>query len=146
MLETTSSLHDFALRDKTLSPTKIVLLYACIGIGWILFSDTATAWFIKDIHQFEKVAIWKGISFIILTSGMLFLLIRNYAQQLHFSQEIFHQAELEITKLAHYDKETGLPNHNLLLDRLNQVIAARNSKRFTAAPPRGLPQLPAGSM
>lgn len=33
------------------------------------------------------------------------------------------RAEEEAKKLAHFDPETGLPNHNLLLDRLNQIIA-----------------------
>jgi diguanylate cyclase (GGDEF)-like protein len=63
----------------------------------------------------------------------MYLLIRNYARQLSTSQETFHLAEQEIKKLAYYDRETGLPNHNLLLDRLNQVIAFNSRKQNNTA-------------
>ncbi len=91
------------------------------------------AWFVTDLHQFEYIAIMKGILFIIATAGLLHLLIRHYARQLRSSQETFHLAEQEIKKLAYYDRETGLPNHNLLLDRLNQVIAFNSRKRKNTA-------------
>ena len=120
-------------RDQKLSPARIVLLYAAFGIVWILCSDTVTGWFIKDVSLFESVAMLKGILFIIATAGFLYLLIRDYAGQLHSSQETFHRAEQEIKKLAYYDRETGLPNHNLLLDRLNQVIAFNSRKRKNTA-------------
>ncbi len=126
MSEITSSVS-FSF-DKKLSPAGIVLLYSCAGIGWILFSDAATAWFVTDLNQFEHIAIFKGILFVIITAGLLHLLIRHYALQLRSSQETFHQAEQEIKQLAYYDRETGLPNHNLLLDRLNQVIAFNSRK------------------
>src|SRR5450631_910588 len=114
--------------EKKLSPGRIVLLYSCVGIVWVLLSDTATAWFVVNQKQFEHIALLKGILFVITTAGLLYLLIRNYAQQLRSTRDTFHQAEQEIKKLAYYDRETGLPNHNLLLDRLNQVIAF-NSRR-----------------
>ena len=131
MLATTDKV--FFVPYNKLSPVRIVLLYLCVGILWILFSDTATAWFIRDRHQFEHVAILKGILFVIATAGLLHLLIRHYARQLRSSRETFHLAEQEIKMLAYYDPETGLPNHNLLLDRLNQVIAFNGRKRKNTA-------------
>ncbi len=128
----TTSRVFFSLEQK-LSPARIVLLYAVIGVGWILFSDTATAWLVKDLRQFEHLAMLKGILFILVSAGLLHLLIRYYAGQLRTSQETFHQAEQEVKKLAYYDRETGLPNHNLLLDRLNQVIAFNSRKRNNTA-------------
>jgi diguanylate cyclase (GGDEF)-like protein len=123
----------FSAPYKNLSPARIVLLYLCAGAGWILCSDYATAWLVKDLHQYEHVAILKGILFIIATAVLLYLLIRYFAQQLRSSQETFHLAEQEIKKLAYYDRETGLPNHNLLLDRLNQVIAFNSRKSRNTA-------------
>lgn len=123
----------FSAPYNNLSPARIVLFYLCVGIVWILFSDTATAWLAKDLHQFEHIGILKGVSFIVATAGLLYLLIRYYAQQLRSSQETFHIAEQEIKKLAYYDRETGLPNHNLLLDRLNQVIAFNSRKSKNTA-------------
>jgi diguanylate cyclase (GGDEF)-like protein len=125
--------HDVSQFDQNLSPAKIVLLYSFIGIVWIVFSDTLASWLVKDVSQFSHIGILKEILFIITTAGLLYLLIRNYAKQLHTSQETFHLAEQEVKKLAYYDRETGLPNHNLLLDRLNQVIAFNSRKRNNTA-------------
>lgn len=119
--------------DRNLSPARIVLLYAFIGIVWIVFSDTLTSWLVTDVHQFDNIGILKGILFIIATAGLLYLLIRDYAAQLRSSQKTSHQAEQEVKKLAYYDRETSLPNHNLLLDRLNQVIAFNSRKQNNTA-------------
>jgi diguanylate cyclase (GGDEF)-like protein len=116
-----------------LSPARIVLGYSVVGIGWILSSDFAAANLVQDLHRYEHVAVLKGVLFVIATGGLLYLLIRYYAGQLNSSQETFHQAEQEIKQLAYYDRETGLPNHNLLLDRLNQVIAFNSRKRKNTA-------------
>jgi diguanylate cyclase (GGDEF)-like protein len=125
--------RDFFLLEQKLSPARIVLLYVFVGVAWILLSDTAMAWFVKDLNMFENLAKLKGILFILASAGLLHLLIRYYAHQLSSSQETFHQAEQEIKNLAYYDRETALPNHNLLLDRLNQVIAFNDRKRKNTA-------------
>ena len=125
--------HDVHPPDQNLSPFRIVLLYAFIGIAWVVLSDTVASWFVTDVHQFGHIGILKGALFIIATAALLYLLIRNYAAQLRSSQQTFHLAEQEVKKLAYYDVETGLPNHNLLLDRLNQVIAFNSRKRNNTA-------------
>jgi len=124
------------VRDVTaskFSPAKIGLLYATAGIGWILFSDSLVGRIVTDQLQFEHVAILKGILFILTTAGLLYLLLRRNAKNLRSSEETFLQAEQEIKKLAYYDRETGLPNHNLLQDRLNQVIALNSRKKNSTA-------------
>lgn len=118
---------------KKLSPAKIVQIYALIGMVWIFLSDHVAAWLINDFHQFEQVGTIKGIMFILVTAGFLHLLISYYVQQLLSSQKNSHLAEQEIKRLAYYDRETGLPNHNLLLDRLNQVIAFNSRKEKKTA-------------
>ncbi|MHB8057401.1 MAG: EAL domain-containing protein [Desulfuromonadaceae bacterium] len=123
----------FSAPYKNLSPVRIALLYAGVGIGWILLSDFAIIKFVKNLHQLEHAASLKGILFVIATAALLYFLIHNYAQQLLSSQKTFHLAEQEIKKLAYYDRETGLPNHNLLLDRLNQIIAFNSRKRKNTA-------------
>ena len=123
----------FSAPKTTLSPVRIALLYSVAGIVLILFSDTANAWFVEDIHQFKHVATMKGILFVIATAGLLYLMIRSYTRQFRPLQETYHLAEQEIKKLAYYDSETGLPNYNLLLDRLNQVIAFNSRKQKNTA-------------
>lgn len=128
-----SMLRGFFHNADQLSPGRIVLPYALIGTVWILFSDSATAWFVSDVALFERIAMAKGILYIISTSGLLYLLISFYARQLCATRDTCLKAEQEIKKLAYYDSETGLPNHNLLLDRLNQVIAFNGRKRKSTA-------------
>lgn len=125
--------NDSAAPDDRLSPVRIVLSYSLAGIVWILFSDAATAWLVRDLHRLEHIAMLKGVAFIATTAALLYLLIRSYARRLQSSQATFRLAEQEIKQLAYYDRETGLPNHNLLLDRLNQVIAFNNRKRKNTA-------------
>ncbi|MEI6209456.1 MAG: EAL domain-containing protein [Desulfuromonadales bacterium] len=114
---------------KKLSPVRIALYYSFFGIVWIVLTDTATARFALNLEQFGQIASFKGILFIIATGGFLHLMIRHYARQLHSSEETFHLAEQELNKLAYYDRETGLPNLNLLLDRLRQVISFNSRKK-----------------
>ena len=123
----------FSAPYDNLSPARIILVYVSAGIGWILFSDRAAGMLVADLQQFEHIAVLKGILFIVATAGLLHLLIRHYAAQLRSSQETFHRAEQEIKKLAYYDRETGLPNHNLLIDRLHQVIAFNSRKNKNTA-------------
>jgi len=123
----------FSAPYNNLSPARIMLLYLSVGIGWIVFSDAATARLVRDQHQFEQIAVMKGVLFVIATAALLHLLICHYAQQLRSSQETFYLAEQEIKKMAYYDHGTGLPNHNLLLDRLNQVIAFNSRKSKNTA-------------
>lgn len=127
------AISDVSPSDQNLSPARIVLLYSCIGIAWVVFSDSLTSWFVKDVSQFIYVGMVKGGLLILTTAGVLYLLIRKYTRQLDISRETFHLAEQEVKKLAYYDRETGLPNHNLLLDRLNQVIAFNSRKRKNTA-------------
>ena len=113
-----------------LTPGRIVCLYGFLGIAWILFSDMAVAWFIHDIHQYERAGIVKGIFFVITTAVAMYFLIRHFARQLTTSQQTMRHAEQQIEQLSHYDLETGLPNGHLLLDRLGQTIAYCSRKKI----------------
>jgi diguanylate cyclase (GGDEF)-like protein len=116
-----------------LSPTKTAFLYSCVGIVLLVLSETVTACFVKDPRQLEYSAVFKGILFISVSAVLLYLVIRSFTQQLSSSQKISFLADQEIKKLAHFDTETGLPNQNLLMDRLNQVIAFNSRKRESTA-------------
>jgi len=112
-------------------------VYAFFGIFWIFLSDTALAWFSADVHSFKQYALLKGSLFILCTSGLIFLLIKRYQQEAiqcrQTCQSSQLQAKNEIEQLIHYDRETGLPNQNLLMDRLNQIIALNSRERRKSA-------------
>jgi diguanylate cyclase (GGDEF)-like protein len=100
-----------------------------VGIVWVMFSDTATAWLANDLRQFKYGAIIAGISFVVVTSGFLHLLIHFYTRQLRSSRKSSVIAEKKIERLQYYDDETGLPNINMLLERLNQTLALNSRKQ-----------------
>jgi len=116
-----------------LNPFRIVLLYTIVGMSWILASDWVTAKFSNNLQQFELYASLKGVLFIFSSAGLLHLIIHYYRCQLVSSYKTFEEAEKEINKLSYYDSETGLPNHHLLRDRLDQVIAFNSRKQKTTA-------------
>jgi len=117
----------------TFSPARIMLLYVFFGSVWILFSDSLLGLFVKNLQQYEYLGILKGLLFILVTAVLLYYLTSRRATQLSLSRETFHSAEQRIQKLAYYDSETGLPNFELLLDRLNQALALCNRNKSSTA-------------
>ncbi len=115
--------------DRKLSPVKIALLYAVLVFVWLLYSDAAFTLISKDLIEFSYFTFVKAAIFIFISACFLYRLINHYNKLLTSSKKTFKQAEGEIKKLAYYDRETGLPNHNLLMDRLNQAIAFNSRKR-----------------
>ncbi len=59
------------------SPPRIVATYAVLSISWIAFSDRALEALVTDPHQRQLAQTVKGVAFIVLTSALLFLLIRR---------------------------------------------------------------------
>ena len=61
--------------------SKIVVIYALCGSLWIYSSDTILGWLAQDPAILTRVAIYKGIVFIALTSLLLFVLINRFLRQ-----------------------------------------------------------------
>jgi len=59
------------------SPPRIVAIYAVLGIAWIAFSDRALELLVADPGVRDAVQTVKGIIFVAVTSGVLYLLIRR---------------------------------------------------------------------
>ena len=60
-----------------LSTLKIVLVYFVFALMWILFSDALLEYFVQDTMKLTKMQTYKGIFFILVTSLLLFTLIRS---------------------------------------------------------------------
>jgi diguanylate cyclase (GGDEF)-like protein len=122
-----------ASTQRITTPFKIAAWYFAFGVTWVLLSDSLTGHFTKSLENFESVEKLKGIAFVAISASFLYAILRSYLLRLQKSQETFQHAELEIKKLSYYDHETGLPNHNLLIDRFNQVIALNSRSRSATA-------------
>lgn len=68
--------------NEFLERIRIVAIYALFGSLWICLSDTVVGWLIHDPLLITRLSMYKGILFIILTSGLLYFLIVRYLSRL----------------------------------------------------------------
>ncbi|HRJ49805.1 MAG TPA: PAS domain S-box protein, partial [Phycisphaerales bacterium] len=55
---------------------RTALLFAIVGVLWILFSDKLVAFFVTDPHEITRVQIFKGWFFVTVTSVFLYFMLR----------------------------------------------------------------------
>ncbi|HEX9078224.1 MAG TPA: ATP-binding protein [Desulfuromonadaceae bacterium] len=80
-------------------PGRIVAVYAAISCLWILFSDRVLDAMVKDPHLMARIEILKGWLFILVTSLLLFFLIRRYVSRLRHADETHTEAERRFREL-----------------------------------------------
>ena len=80
--------------------SKIVLIYVLVGGMWILFSDMLLRWITADADLTERIAIFKGLFFVVATGGMLFLLIRKWFARVGQSDAKLQASEERYQQLA----------------------------------------------
>ncbi|MGB4659834.1 MAG: bifunctional diguanylate cyclase/phosphodiesterase [Mobilitalea sp.] len=80
----------------------ISLLYAAFGMIWIQLSDTAVAAIYPDINEYQDFQTYKGLFYILVTTIVLYFLIRNRIKRL---KNQMNKTELTYEKLcvAHAD-------------------------------------------
>ena len=105
-----------------------------IGIG-AGANETDVVWIFEDVtqrHEAEAALIAARDE---LESRVLARTAELATANSQLQEEIFErmQAEQRIWHLAHHDSLTGLPNRALLLDRLNQALAAAERYRHRVA-------------
>ena len=59
-----------------ISPLKIVFIYTIFATLWILFSDHVVEYFVSDISLTTALQTYKGLFFILITSSILYWLIK----------------------------------------------------------------------
>jgi len=79
--------------NKHIEIIKVVIIYALFGSAWIYFSDTFLGYFAQDDSIITKVAILKGLLFILVTSVLLYLLIARLSTRINRSTQALRQSE-----------------------------------------------------
>ena len=79
--------------NKHQETCKIVIVYALLGCTWIYFSDTALDWLVRDPEIMTKIAIFKGLLFIVCTSILLFFLIARLTDKIKQSTTALLESE-----------------------------------------------------
>jgi PAS domain S-box-containing protein len=74
-------------RFFALAPLKICLIYFVFGILWIIFSDQLFLSFAMPQEDLILISSIKGILFIVVTTVLLFLLIRHFTHRLQEKNE-----------------------------------------------------------
>lgn len=72
---------------------RIVFIYAVFGGMWIFFSDTVLNVLVKDPGFMTKIAIYKGLLFVIATSFLLFFLLARLTHKKNQSTDALRKSE-----------------------------------------------------
>jgi PAS domain S-box-containing protein len=72
-------------RVFSLSTLKITLIYLVIGTVWILLSDKIVLNISEDKFQLKQLQNFKGLIYVFLTSGVLFMLIHRFKKEIEDS-------------------------------------------------------------
>ncbi len=85
--------------------TKVALIYFLFSVIWILVTDFLLLTLLEDIERFWLYSSGKGILFITVSAGLIYLLIRR---EIH----LLHTAQQSISHLETHDPLTSLYNRS----------------------------------
>ena len=85
---------------------KIVIIYALFGCVYIYLSDTVLNWLVRDPETLTKIAIFKGLLFIIFTSALLFFLISRLSDKIKQSTKALRESEERLQYLVKNASDT----------------------------------------
>lgn len=85
------------MRRISVSPWRIVLIYALFATLWIFFSDHAVEYFVDNVTVFATLSTYKGFFFVLITSLLLYGLIKAKILQIISMQKKIkeHEQRLE---------------------------------------------------
>ncbi len=100
---------------------RIVGIYFLFALIWILFSDAILAYFIDDINVLNSFQTYKGTFFILITSALLYSLIRSHLTMLYQIEKKLEENEQRLeyviqgANLGYWDWDY-LSNHHIVND------------------------------
>ncbi|MGN6508268.1 MAG: PAS domain S-box protein [Chitinophaga sp.] len=73
-----------------LSPARTALIFLSFGLGWVFTTDALLRWLAENAPGLLwKGQNTKGVIFVLLTSGILYFLLKKYKRSLHSSEEAY---------------------------------------------------------
>lgn len=105
---------------------RIVGIYVFFGMLWIFFSDAILLKFVSNLDQYTRFSLYKGWAFILITSVLLFSLIRKTLQQQSKIEDSLQVSE-ERWKFALEGAGDGVWDWNL---QTNQVFRSARWKEL----------------
>jgi PAS domain S-box-containing protein len=83
---------------KRRTPANIVLVYAFIGCSWILFSDNLMTMLVRDPQTLLWVSHLKGWGYVLVTSLLLYWLIKGSTERLVQSEAMLRQQAADLAQ------------------------------------------------
>jgi PAS domain S-box-containing protein len=87
-------------KERRRGVLRIVSIYAISGSIWIYCSDSILGFLVHDSAILTRMAIFKGIVFIALTSWLLFVLINRFFKQRELAEVALHQSHTMLNNLS----------------------------------------------
>lgn len=121
------------VKEKLKFEYRITIIYFMIGFLWIYFSDTFFDTLITDKETLAKLNILKGSFYIVVTSILLYLLVKSHMNKLQKADVLIKQRsekieiqneELQIAKTKAEDSETFLNN---IFDHIPNMIFVKSA-------------------
>jgi len=116
------TLDGATIPEKTLKSTalKVALIYASISVLWILFSDQILSIVVKDIDTMTRLQMVKGWFFVLATSYIIYILLRNdikryfrvYEALQHSQQNLLSLMEALPTAVSWADEKGNIQYSN----------------------------------
>ena len=80
----------------SMNPLRIVIIYALFSTLWIYLSDHAVGYFADNVTVFTTLSTYKGFFFILITSSLLYGLIKAKIFQIESMQKKLQENEQRI--------------------------------------------------
>ncbi|MBF8982059.1 EAL domain-containing protein [Lutibacter sp. B2] len=129
-------LEDVKLSRKNLLPIKISLIYGFVGCLWILFSDELLNRLVKDIVLQNRIQLFKGWIYVIVTACMIYIIIKSDLSKIDtYKRQLYRQRKLVEDKsnyFSDYDTITGLPNRGLFSNYVSNALKDTKDDRKLA--------------
>jgi PAS domain-containing protein len=103
---------------KQLTPFKIALLYAVFAALWIVASGKLLAFTVNDASVQGQIEIAKGLLFVVITSSLLYLLLKNWRKTIIDAKIVQHNAQAITQALMN-----SAPNAMVSIDQFGKIIA-----------------------
>ncbi|TVP85936.1 MAG: bifunctional diguanylate cyclase/phosphodiesterase [Acholeplasmataceae bacterium] len=133
-------------QSPVIATSRIIILYAVIGIVWLYMSDRILLWMTDNLVSIVHMQVAKAFAYVIVTAFMFYLIVYHQIKLLFESIDSIHavntildqknadlqQMERHLYHLAYHSRETNLPNKLWFENTINELIQQRTSDQKLA--------------
>ena len=118
---------------------KICSIYALIGLIWAFCSNSIIKLIINDQDNVLKFSIYKDFLFVIVTTGVLYILINRGLKKIHSTKQQFRNSykelEVYVQQLSDYEDKLKIQYEKIRKDELKIKEIGEKSKAIIEAIP-----------